>query len=189
MLFELMAPFYDRFMNKAALDHSGSIPEWLEPLEGREVLDLGGGTGINAAGLAGAGAKVTLVDSSRSMLRRAELKRVPAFLVLADAAQLPFADDSFDLVLVSDAWHHFRDQFAVASETARVLRRGGRFYIIDFDPARLQTKLIAFVERMFAEPATFTRPAELVERLGSLGIMGSCRYLDNYQYLYEGVKK
>jgi demethylmenaquinone methyltransferase/2-methoxy-6-polyprenyl-1,4-benzoquinol methylase len=189
MLFELMAPFYDKFMHKVGLDHSGDIPEWLEPLEGREVLDLAGGTGINAVGLAAAGAKVTLADSSRAMLHRAALKGVPALMVQADAANLPFSDDSFDLVLVSDAWHHFRNQDAVASETARVLRRGGRFYIIDFDPTRFQTKLIAFVERLFAEPVTFTRPEALVERLRHFGIVGSCRFLDNYQYLYEGVKK
>ena len=189
MLFELMAPFYDKFMNKVALDHSGNIPEWLEPLEGREVLDLGGGTGINAIGLAGAGAKVTLVDSSRAMLHRAEVKGVPALLVQADAANLPFPAEAFDIVLISDAWHHFRNHSAVARETARVLRRGGRFYIIDFDPARLQTKFIAFVERLFAEPATFTRPDDLVERLRALGIMGAYRFLDNYQYLYEGVKQ
>ncbi|TEB07631.1 hypothetical protein Psch_01186 [Pelotomaculum schinkii] len=57
MLFELMAPFYDKFMQKVALDHSGYIPEWLDPLKGSKVLDLGGGTGINAVGLAAAGCK------------------------------------------------------------------------------------------------------------------------------------
>lgn len=183
-----MAPFYDRFMRKAALDHSGNIPEWLSPLEGREVLDLGGGTGINAAGLAAAGARVTLADASRAMLRQAELKKIPVLTVEADAANLPFSDNSFDLVLVSDAWHHFRNQDAVASETARVLRRGGRFYIIDFDPARPQTKLTSFVEKLFAEPAAFTKPDDLVERLRTVGIAGAYRFLDNYQYLYKGVK-
>lgn len=189
MLFELMAPFYDKFMHRVSLDHSANIPEWLGLLEGRRVLDLGGGTGINAVGLAKAGAKVTLVDASRAMLRRASLKGVPATLVFADASNLPFRDASFDLVLVSDAWHHFRNQAAIARETARVLRHGGRLVIIDFDPTRLQTKIIAFAERLFAEPATFVSPDELVRRLRAQDIDGTCRYLDNYQYLYEGVKE
>lgn len=188
MLFELIAPFYDKLIHKAALDHSGKIPEWLAPLEGIEVLDLGGGTGINAVGLAKAGAKVTLADYSRAMLRRASLKAVPATLVHADASNLPFPDESFDLVLVSDAWHHFRNQAAVGRETARVLRHGGRFIIIDFDPARVQTRMIAFVERLFAEPATFIRPNELVEQLRAIGIAGACRFIDTYLYLYEGIK-
>jgi ubiquinone/menaquinone biosynthesis C-methylase UbiE len=75
------------------------------------------------------------------------------------------------------------------SETARVLRHGGRFYIIDLDPARLPTKLIAFVEKLFAEPAAFTRPEDLVARLKAMGIVGACRFIDNYQYLYEGEKR
>lgn len=188
MLFKLMAPFYDKFMHKVALAHTNAIPEWLEPLKGREVLDLGGGTGINVAGLVAAGAIVTLVDSSPAMLRRASLKGLPARLLQADAACMPFPGDSFDIILISDAWHHFRNQAAVSHEAIRVLRRGGRIYIIDLDPASLQTRLVAFVERLFAEPATFTSPKDLVAQLQAMGIVGACRYLNNYQYLFEGVK-
>jgi ubiquinone/menaquinone biosynthesis C-methylase UbiE len=48
MMFKLMAPFYDRFIRFAGIDHSQIIPEWLAPVKDLAVLDLGGGTGMNA---------------------------------------------------------------------------------------------------------------------------------------------
>lgn len=189
MFFQLFAPFYDGFIKFVKVDHSGKIPGWLAPVCGMDVLDLGGGTGINAAALAGAGARVTLVDSSRGMLKRAAAKRLAVRLVLADAASLPLHDGTFDIVLVSDAWHHFRDQAGVVREVARVLRPGGRLCIIDFDPCSKVTKTIALLERMAAEPSTFTLPDKLVEMLHRGGIEGAYCHLQSYQYVYIGVKK
>lgn len=189
MLFEMMAPFYDWFIKLANVDHSRKMPEWLAPVEGTEVLDLGGGTGVNARTLAGAGARVTVVDSSRAMLNRAAAKKLPARLIRSDATALPLADGSFDIVLISDAWHHFRDQAGVVREVARVLRPGGRLYIIDFDPHKRKTKYLAFLERLVAEPSTFTAPDELVGMLRPAGIEGSYHYLTSNQFIYSGAKK
>ncbi len=189
MFFQLFAPFYDRFIKFVKVDHSGKIPEWLAPVDGMDVLDLGGGTGINAAALAGAGARVTLVDSSQAMLKRVAAKKLTVRLILADAATLPLDDSTFDIVLVSDAWHHFRDQAGVVREVMRVLRPGGRLCIIDFDPYSKVTKTIALLERIVAEPSTFTLPDDLVEMLRRVGIEGTYRRLQSFQYIYIGVKK
>jgi demethylmenaquinone methyltransferase/2-methoxy-6-polyprenyl-1,4-benzoquinol methylase len=59
-----------------------------------------------------------------------------AQLVQAKAEALPLPDSSFDLVLISDAWHHFVDQNGAVSEVVRVLRPAGRLYIIDFNACR-----------------------------------------------------
>lgn len=189
MLFELMAPFYDWFIRAANVDHSRKMPEWLAPVGDMEVLDLGGGTGINARTLTEAGARVTVVDSSRAMLNRAAAKKVPARLIRSDATALPLPGDSFDIVLISDAWHHFRDQAGVVREVVRVLRPGGRLYIIDFDPQKGKTKFLALLERLVAEPSTFTAPDELVEMLSLIGIGGNYRYLTSNQFIYRGIKE
>jgi len=54
----------------------------------------------------------------------------------ADAKQLPFADQSFDLVLALYVIHHVRGARAAVAEISRVLRPGGRFVFADFlEPA------------------------------------------------------
>lgn len=188
MLFELMAPFYDWFIRVANVDHSDKIPEWLSPVEGMEVLDLGGGTGVNARTLVKAGARVTVADYSHAMLNQAAAKKVPATLIQADATNLPLSNESFDIVLISDAWHHFRDQVGVSREVARVLHSNGRLYIIDFDSNKRKTKLLAILERLVAEPSTFTSPNELVEMFKLTGIEGNYQYLTSNQFIYKGEK-
>lgn len=187
MFFEFAAPYYDRFIKLVKLDYSTLMPEWLAPVKDMEVLDLGGGTGINAFTLAGAGARVTVADSSHAMLLQAAAKDTPARLILAEAVSLPLPDNYFDIVLVSDAWHHFRNQGGVVRELVRVLRPGGRLYVIDFDRRKLKTRVLAFLESLVDEPSTFTAPDELVDILQPAGIAGDYRYLTSNQFIYKGV--
>jgi demethylmenaquinone methyltransferase/2-methoxy-6-polyprenyl-1,4-benzoquinol methylase len=189
MMFKFMAPFYDRFIRAAGVDHSRDIPDWLAPVQDMEVLDLGGGTGMNAETLSKAGAKVTVADASQAMLKRAATKKMPVQILHAKAEALPLPDGSFDIVLISDAWHHFRDQDGVTREVARVLRPAGRLYIIDFDAGRKGTKALAFFERLLAEPSAFPKPVELVAKLRQVGIEGVCRDLKFDQFIYSGTKK
>ncbi|MFZ5652342.1 MAG: class I SAM-dependent methyltransferase [Bacillota bacterium] len=188
MLFQLIAPFYDRFMKLVKLDHSSVMAQWLSPVEGMDLLDLAGGTGINAVALAGAGARVTVVDASGAMLSRARSKKANINIIRADAAILPLPDSSFDIILVSDAWHHFREQDMVAAEAARVLRPGGRVYVIDFDRGKFRTKYLIALERMLGEPSNFMSPQELEGIFKSRGISGEFRYLTSNQYIYKGHK-
>ena len=188
MLFQLIAPFYDRFMKAVKLDHSSVIAEWLSPIKGRDLLDLAGGTGINAVALSLGGARVTLVDSSEAMLTHAQRKEADISTIRADAALLPFADNSFDIVLVSDAWHHFREQSRVAAEIVRVLRPKGRIYIIDFDRQKFGTKMILVLEKILGEPSKFLSANELVEVLSSKGIKGEFKYVTSNQFVYKGHK-
>lgn len=187
MFFEIIAPVYDWFMSLANVDHSRKISHWLHPVKGLDILDLAGGTGLNARALADSGARVTLVDASPAMLARARAKNLPARLIQADAAALPLPDQSFDLVLVSDAWHHLRNQHGVIKEITRLLRPGGRLVIIDFDSQKMKTRLLALLEKMVAEPSTFTTPDKLSDTLSRAGFEGSYRYITANQFIYQGV--
>ena len=72
------------------------------------------------------------LDSSDEALRVARqtsrLLETPITCVSAEGERLPFADDSFDLVLSGGLLEHFPDPRAVMSEMVRVLRPGGVFY-------------------------------------------------------------
>ena len=99
----------------AALDDVG---------EPRRILEIGSGTGSGAAVLNARfpGAEVTGVDLSPEMVRIAQAKVQGVTFEPADAARLPFADASFDLVAQNNVPVYF-------AEIDRVLAPGGRILI------------------------------------------------------------
>ena len=96
------------------------------------ALEIGAGTGYFSLNLLQAGVigEAVCTDISRGMLD--ELERTAARLGLrvttarCDAQELPFADDTFDLVLGHAVLHHLPDLDAAFREFRRVLRPGGR---------------------------------------------------------------
>ncbi|MCA5893098.1 class I SAM-dependent methyltransferase [Isoptericola sp. NEAU-Y5] len=114
----------------------------------RDVLDVATGTGLVLRALrtiAPAPLRQTGVDLSPDMLAVAHRELPGATLVRADAAALPLADASVDLVTCVTALHLMPAPDAVLSEWARVLRPGGRAVTATFTgfarparPARTQ---------------------------------------------------
>lgn len=94
------------------------------PLPPGRAVDVGCGTGGNTAVLRDLGWTVTGVDPSPVAAPLAARRGFP--VVRADARRLPLRDGVVDLVLSTDVWEHVDDDAAVAAETARVLRPGGR---------------------------------------------------------------
>ena len=107
------------------------------PSEYGRALDVGCGTGVLAARLAARGYEVSGIDPSEGMLEvmRAEHPDVEAHR--GSGAELPFDDESFDLVLTVAALHHIAEPRAVRAtlaEMARVTRPGGRIVVWDHNP-------------------------------------------------------
>jgi 2-polyprenyl-6-hydroxyphenyl methylase/3-demethylubiquinone-9 3-methyltransferase len=84
------------------------------------ALDLGAEDGSLAAAWAAKGRHTVLLDLDAAMLRRAGRSAVAA-----DAARLPLAPASFDVVVLSAILEHVLEPEAVVAECARVLRPGG----------------------------------------------------------------
>ena len=119
----------------------------IEP--GTRVLEVGVGTGINA-GLYPRDCAVTGIDLSSSMLEKAR-ERIArkgirnVRLLEMDAAELKFADESFDIVYAPYLISVVPDPVAVAREMRRVCRPGGR--IIFLNHFRSRNRLLAGIER------------------------------------------
>jgi SAM-dependent methyltransferase len=101
----------------------------LVPPPGRATLELGCGEGRVARDLRDRGHRVTGVDSSPTLLEAAALADPHGEYVLADAAALPFSDQTFDLVVAHNSLMDIDDMPGAVRETARVLRAEGRFCV------------------------------------------------------------
>ena len=104
------------------------------PAEGA-ALDVATGGGHTALWLARRGWRVTAGDIAPRMLENARKLCAEAGLVietrLFPAEDIPFADGSFDVVTARVAPHHFSSPAKFVQETARVLKPGGHFLLID----------------------------------------------------------
>jgi len=90
-----------------------------------EVLELGCGAGILARQLLEFGNTVTALDISEVAIAQLpkEIKGVVSTL-----PDIPFSDDSFDVVVATEILEHINDDQACVMEAVRVLRPGGRAY-------------------------------------------------------------
>jgi ubiquinone/menaquinone biosynthesis C-methylase UbiE len=130
------------------------------------VLDVGTGPGVLLAELARLrpDLRLTGIDLSPDMVAAAR-KNVAdrATVQVADVADLPFDDHSFDLVVSSLSLHHWDHPEAGAQELARVLREGGSVRIYDFGHAPFE-KLSSLSARHAPERATIRSGIPLFPR-------------------------
>lgn len=133
-VYTLLAPWYDLVLEAVSRKPRRDSLRRLDPGRDREVLLCGVGSGLDLPHLP-ACRSVTALDLTPAMLRRARnraaaLGRKVSF-VIGDATALPFADASFDAVVL-----HLivavvpRPDLALA-EAERVLRPGGRALVMD----------------------------------------------------------
>ena len=106
---------------------------------GERVLDLGSGAGTDslvAAQMVGEHGSVTGVDMTPEMLTKArtaaaEMGAANVAFVESEAEQLPFPDESFDVVISNGVIDLIPDKDAVFAELFRVLVPGGRMQVAD----------------------------------------------------------
>lgn len=111
------------------------VQEYLNNVAGLRVLEVACGRGAFVRKLAQANACVTGYDFSSTALGVAREKLLTlkenrsARLVQSDAASLPFADDSFDLVVSCETIEHVPDVRAAVREMHRVTKVGGQLFL------------------------------------------------------------
>jgi len=130
----------------------------LPDLAGRDVVELGCGTGyVSSWCLAAGAASATGVDNSLAQLRSAQVLQQefdqPFPLIWSDAEQLPLADNSFDVAVNEYGAGLWCDPHRWIPEAARVLRPGGSLMFLawstlmsmsapDFEHERTSTQLL-----------------------------------------------
>jgi SAM-dependent methyltransferase len=120
----------------------GSITERLEmaavfdlagDVDGKSVLDVGAGDGTYSLEAVRRGARATAFDRSLEMVEalrtRARSSHLAVTPVVGDAGSLPFADETFDVVMAITSLCFVADSRQAVREMVRVLRGGGRLVV------------------------------------------------------------
>jgi demethylmenaquinone methyltransferase/2-methoxy-6-polyprenyl-1,4-benzoquinol methylase len=108
----------------------------VKPRAGEAILDMAGGTGDVAFRMARRGAAVTVADINADMLavgqQRAEARGLELSWKVENAEALSVADATFDAYTIVFGIRNVTDIPAALREAHRVLKRGGRFYCMEF---------------------------------------------------------
>ena len=118
---------YDRFMRKDRAAYE-EMYELIRPVvKGKTVLELATGTGLIAQHIVTAAAHIEATDASGEMIAEAKRDSRSAKLHFSvqDMFRLPYADRSFDVVIVSNALHIVPEPERALAEIRRVLKDDG----------------------------------------------------------------
>ena len=121
------ARIYNRFMRKDREAHE-KIYELIRPIvKAKTVLELATGTGLIAKNIVNAAAHIEATDVSAEMIVEAKRDNRSAKLHFSvqDMFRLPYADKSFDVVIVSNALHIVPQPEKALAEIRRVLKDDG----------------------------------------------------------------
>jgi demethylmenaquinone methyltransferase / 2-methoxy-6-polyprenyl-1,4-benzoquinol methylase len=152
----------------------------VKPRAGEEILDMAGGTGDIAFRLAAAGARVTVADINPQMLEigieRAQARGIDGLVWSeANAESLTFPDRFFDAYTIAFGIRNVTDIPAALREAHRVLRRGGRFFCLEFSTTLWPG---------FAEVYDFYSH-RIVPKIGKIIADDE----DSYRYLIESIRR
>ena len=152
----------------------------VKPRASEAVLDMAGGTGDIAFRLARSGASVTVADINPEMLavgiERAQQRGIDGLVwTEANAETLQFPDRFFDAYTIAFGIRNVTDIPAALREAHRVLKRGGRFFCLEFSTTLWPG---------FADVYDFYSH-KLVPKLGKLLADDE----DSYRYLIESMRR
>jgi SAM-dependent methyltransferase len=162
-----------------------SLCEALDLRARSSVLDVAAGNGNATLAAARRFADVTSTDYVPALLetarRRAEAEGLTVRFQEADAENLPFPDDSFDVVLSTFGVMFTPDQEKAAAELARVCRRGGKIGLANWTPEGFIGQLFKTIGGYVPPPAGVKPPslwgteARLQELFGKAATVGATR--------------
>lgn len=133
-IFSKNADAYATSITHANGEDLEQLIDWLQPSSCAVALDLATGGGNVVKRLAQTVATVFATDLTKEMLQNTsnfltDYKNV--YYVVADAENIPFLNNSFDIVSCRIAAHHFPNPALFIEEVHRVLKPGGTFILID----------------------------------------------------------
>ena len=154
--------------------------KWLRGYYGNKqpacILDLGAGDGTCLSYFRSYFPEASLygIDVSEKSIEEAQLKEIPDTTLLAyNGTAIPFEANKFDCILVATVMHHIRFELhpALMKEALRVLKPGGRIFIVEHNPWNPVTRHMVNT-CPFDEDAVLLSPVYSRSLLKSAGFSG-----------------
>jgi len=140
-----------------------SLCEALDLRGGERVLDVAAGNGNATLAAARRWTDVTSTDYVPALLERgrarASAEGLPVQFEQADAEDLPYADETYDVVMSTFGVMFTPDQEKAAAQMARVCRAGGRIGLANWTPTSIIGELFKLMGRYLPPPAGVKSPA------------------------------
>ncbi|QEP42313.1 bifunctional demethylmenaquinone methyltransferase/2-methoxy-6-polyprenyl-1,4-benzoquinol methylase UbiE [Ectothiorhodospiraceae bacterium BW-2] len=173
---DLMSLGIHRLWKRFTIEKSGAR-------RGHHILDIAGGTGdltARFADIVGPSGSVTLADINASMLNNGRERLIDSGHIgnirytQANAEQLPFADNQFDIITIAFGLRNVTDKEAALRSMARVVKPGGRVLILEF--SKPTSALLNKLYDLYS--------FQLLPRIGQLVANDA----DSYRYLAESIR-
>jgi ubiquinone/menaquinone biosynthesis C-methylase UbiE len=181
MAYNQKAGNYDNtFDGKFTLKFKQMLLETVKIKTGDTVLDVACGNGrllnmfaekhtINGYG----------IDISDKMIEQAKILNPSMHFSIGSCEQIPYADNTFDIITVCAAYHHFPHVYDFAKEAYRLLKKNGEIYIAEvYYPAIIRTVCNPFVPLLREGDVKFYSPDKIMETLKSVGFQNE-NYIKN----------
>lgn len=188
-LFKYYAKQYDRFMRVFKLDNNNYIIKSLGDISALNILDIGGGTGRLASIMTDLGANVTILDPEVKMTEIAKRRNVNINIINGYSNNTTLKDNSIDLIIMRDTFHHIVEQEETLKECKRVLKLNGKIVIHEFDRKHIIPRLICFFEICCFEKIKMLSADEMMNITKKYFNTYNISKVSSYEYLYIGEKE
>ncbi|MBU2542453.1 methyltransferase domain-containing protein [Patescibacteria group bacterium] len=177
--YNLTADYYDKKSAYWDSFEKDRVLPILGDLKDKKILDVGAGTGRLCVRMARLGAEVTALDISSVMMESlkskvkshtqgasvsSEKSRLEIFV--GDAEDLPFEDESFDIVIATFLIVHLKDLHRFFDEVYRVLKPGGLFLVTNINQRK--APVVKTKEGLVEIESYYHKPEKVIEELEDL---------------------
>lgn len=148
-IWDWYAPFYRQSMLPDKKAYQWMYDRISHVVKDKTVLEIATGPGLIAKHIAFAAKSITATDYSADMIKEAQKDIYPENLTfeIADATCLPYANQSFDVVVIANALHIMEHSDKALQEIRRILKNGGMLIAPNFvNHAEVNTLWKAFLK-------------------------------------------
>jgi demethylmenaquinone methyltransferase/2-methoxy-6-polyprenyl-1,4-benzoquinol methylase len=179
--FDRVAPYYDRWIGRFMSDRMDRMADFLSCSPDEIVLDLGGGTGLIARRLLDRCGEVHLLDESSQMIGQVRQEKIKTRV--GCGTETPYPDQFFDAIVLSDVFHHIREQDLLLDEVARLLKPGGRLLVNEVDLDRVWGRIIGRLENLIFTQVFPTGFQSFCSRLEERGFRLAGEIRDSWSFI------
>jgi len=180
--FRKRAASYDEgFEGRMSQKFYNLVLQSVELSDGCSVLDVGCGTSALLKKMASQNEVVCFgIDAEAKMVEVAQKNCPTMDIRLSRSEDMPFGDQTFDVVTACMAYHHFADKNGFASEAARTLKPGGALYIADPRFPSPVRSILNGMFRLINVAGEFLNPDEIANRFSGYGFVLDSVAVDGY---------